>query len=257
MPLWVTKEIRRLYPDMAVTSTQFTYTQGAVQHSHTKPVGSVSNIKLPIVCGPCNNVWMSQLENRAGRQLVAAIGDTSLTLVPEAQSDIAKWMTLKALTFDLGEPNPMRVVTDDDLHAFYATRSPQPQFVVRLARYGEPHLGHLIFFNRRGYAYPESREDVFAYAQILTLVFGRLVIQSIYVPVANQSLPSVLYRRPIPYDIVIWPGREESIGWPPPLSLDREKIASYSGLPGNPESFAGQPAPRKPKKPEAAPPRKP
>jgi hypothetical protein len=198
---------------------------------------------------------MGDMERIAGSYLKPAIGDSPLTLDSDAQFAIATWMTLKALTYDLAEPNLRHVVEEDDLHTFYATKAPMPQFQVRLARYGEPHSGHLVFFGRRGFAYPETEEKIaggFSYAQILTLVYGRLVIQSDYVPLANQSLPNVLTRDPTPYEVGIWPTETAVVDWPP-LSLDKNMIGPYAGLPGPPEMFIGQVSPPKTNSPKNAP----
>ncbi len=214
--------------------------QGQVISRYERTTGSASSVKLPLVCEPCNNGWMSQIETGAANQLRDALAGTAISIDLEGQKNIATWMALKALTFDLGEPNPFRVVTEADLSELFQDRCPPPQLRAWVARYdGNPK--HLTFYARQPFVHPESVNGAVEgdpHAQSLTLVFGKLVVQSIYVPLAGRPFPMAYDRPDSLHDHAIWPGPGRTVVWPPSLALTERGLTQYAYMPMSPASLA-------------------
>ena len=257
LPKWVAEEFRRLYPAMhSVWSTQLETEGDQVIYSHGKKVGSAAAIKLPVVCAACNGGWMGLIEKTTKRFLVPTISGGAITLTPEHQMELGKWGTLKALTYALVKPNDTQVVFAPDLHAFFAARKPPPGFQMWLARYAG-HPSHLAF-HVRGTAYTsgpyEDIPDGTPHAQLLTFVYGELVVQSVYVGLRTRRLPGG-YRRSDddPYSICVWPPSGDDIRWPPPGQVTEDSFRRFADTPIHPIPVVGQKLPPVPGKPTGAP----
>ena len=204
---WVGKEIRRLHGDPRTLSIELDANQQGLVSQHQKVVGSASSIKLPLVCEPCNKKWMSKIELDASSVLRPTLSGGSVTITPAQQKVIARWATLKALTCDLRRPNASPVVFPDDLHAFYATRNPAQQFQVWMAEY-RGHLDHIVWFARWATLTDTAFKGLPArtpHGQVFTLVFGHLVMQSVFVGLRGREIPLGYQRNESDDAVRVWP----------------------------------------------------
>lgn len=249
LPKWVSRELQRLHPHDYVWAVDIDLNESEIIRHVGKKVGSPSTVKLPVVCEPCNNGWMSDIENATQIFMLASLGGVPIEITSEQQHTLATWGTLKALTYDLKQPNYTPVVSSQDLQLFYAERKPPTQFKMWLGHYSG-HTDHLAFVLREATAAVEDYDGFRAgtpHAQILNLVFGDLVVQSIFVGVEGRRVPSAYGRLPVdPSAVRVWPPTAEPIHWPPTVQLTSKGFETFAGMPMEPEALIRLTSPRRP-----------
>ena len=106
------------------------------------------------------------------------------------------------------------------------------------------HTDHLAFVLREATTSAEDYDGFRAgtpHPQILNLVFGDLVVQSIFVGVEGRRVPSAYGRLPIdPSAVSVWPPAPKPIYWPPPVQLTSKGFETFAGMPMEPEALIRQ-----------------
>jgi hypothetical protein len=82
-------------------------------------------------CRPCNNGWMSQLENAAKPHLLPLVSGSDCRLSPAAQRVLAAWCFKTACVYDYVGPGDR--IPAAHREAFYRDREPPAGVVVHLA----------------------------------------------------------------------------------------------------------------------------
>lgn len=80
--------------------------------------GDVAHAGMHVVCEPCNNGWMSQIENAVRVPLLRLMRGERCTLSREERSVVSRWIVLKLLVADAFEN--AAVFNDEQRHAFMA-----------------------------------------------------------------------------------------------------------------------------------------
>ncbi|WNI20436.1 hypothetical protein [Streptomyces sp. ITFR-16] len=97
-----------------------------------------------VVCGDCNNGWMSGLEKAVREPLVRMIKGLPVVLTPERQKTVALWSAMKLMViyFDThygGKRPPLEVIGLEDARSLYRDRALGPRMVMALSRYQSAH----------------------------------------------------------------------------------------------------------------------
>lgn len=74
-------------------------------------------------CKHCNEGWMAALEDEAAPLLIPMLYNEEVTLRPEEQRTVARWVTLKVLVAQEGHGDMKRVIPRERYRLFYADRS--------------------------------------------------------------------------------------------------------------------------------------
>ena len=235
--LWIARELKQLYhPDTDVMSVSVEAHGSAILHQHVVRAGNAGTMKLPQLCEPCNKE-MGALEKRASLILRPTIGGTPVSISPADQLTLGTWGTLKALTYDAYPTSEPKVSGRPDLRAFYASPRPAPDFSMWLGRFnGVP--GHLVDFafhvrdtTFSPFPYPGLPAGT-PHAQLMTLRFGRLVLQSVFVGVRGRVSPSSYDRPPNEaFTIKVWPPSPHTQEWPPSIGMDIPAFAAFANVP--------------------------
>lgn len=249
-PHWAANELKRLYPHQYVTAVETVSLDEAILISNFKRWGSAAAVKLPLVCCPCNKRFGNKLEKPTSDILKPALGGVTTPIRRKDCELLAAWGMLKALCYDIIDPDPGRVVYASELHAFRTQIGPAPRFQMWFGQF-QRHESELAFHVRdhtvSPFDYPGFPSGT-PHAQVLTRILGDLVVQSVFVGIRGRRVED-RYDRPQneTCTIRIWPPPTEPQTWPPPEPITRETLPAFAGFP---ESLIGQVFPDEPDSPE-------
>jgi hypothetical protein len=171
------------------------------------------------VCIKCNSGWMSDLEKAAESVIAPLIDGRPTELTLEHQVTIAAWVLKCAMVFDSMDGDESFYDESDRFH-FRATLAPSAYTRFWIGRYsGE----FLRLFTRHGTKSSPQSATPFT-ANILTMAFGRLVIQMLDIKLPQDlDGPSFEIKTNRQWstrtiDIVSHP--YSAIQWPPSISFD-------------------------------------
>lgn len=122
-----------------------------LQVTHKRP-GHAATLKVPCVCGDCNNQWMSDLENKNKAVLSNLIEGGKMLLFPSQMKLLAAWAAKTVMAAEYHEPHKVAVPQADRTYLM-THREPPPQgWNIWIAPYGGPQwavqllhfVGHLF-----------------------------------------------------------------------------------------------------------------
>ncbi|MFD6094013.1 hypothetical protein ACFWGN_18005 [Oerskovia sp. NPDC060338] len=143
-PKWLSAELQQHgftldRPDGAPHQVRLVGITADRQHAHQE-VETVGGAKLlgdlvaRSVCGPCNNGWMSALEDSAKPSLLALIRGTDATFEQEALVSLATWAVKTAILYQSQDPASL-AWTAEQLQRFRVAGRPPALTTVSLARW--------------------------------------------------------------------------------------------------------------------------
>jgi hypothetical protein len=103
---------------------------------HRRPASSTFDVIVRDICEPCNNGWMSQLENRVKPILAPMLLDQPRGLTADEQHLLATWATKTALTMQGANIGGKRFTPATEYRWFHDHVAPLPNAHVWLCRYG-------------------------------------------------------------------------------------------------------------------------
>jgi hypothetical protein len=87
--------------------------------------GTPLNSKVPVVCEPCNNGWLSRIHETAKPHLIPLIKGLPCAIGEEAQSKVATWATMATMTGEFIHRKPTSVaVSQRERRYFMHARMP-------------------------------------------------------------------------------------------------------------------------------------
>jgi len=98
-PLWLLRQIRTNVP------ARIDAERGTQPLRSWRVVGAGLTVRF--VCAPCNNGWMSELENRVKPIVLRLLDNTGTNLTVEEQTTLAAWAVKNAMVFEalrIGQP---------------------------------------------------------------------------------------------------------------------------------------------------------
>ena len=245
-PHWAARELRRLHPHTFVQAVSVSTDGDTILKERKRKVGSVAAVKLPRLCDPCNKAMGKSIEKPASSLMKPMLGGT-LSVVGAGDCDvIATWGTLKALCYDLIESDPGRVVFQGELRSFFALQKPPPQFKMWIGKF-EGQDSDLAWHMRSSTYSPNDYPGFPSgtpHSQVLTLIMGDLIVQSVFVGIRGRRFPS-LYERPEndPFTIRVWPRVATTQEWPPAMSITPANLRYFANIP---EPLVPKPVPPEP-----------
>jgi hypothetical protein len=177
--------------------------------------GSLKHKKLRLVCEPCNNEWMSVIENDAKRVVLPMLLGQSLFLEESAQRLLARWIALKVMVVDQSRPHHA-VIGSQERKAFMEQGTMTDHLHIELARCGASPW-NLAMARRTANLFPmeKRREDLVGGQNVQTTTFGigQLVVHCIARAADAVNLVKMIaFSKPL---IKLWPLTGSALIWPP------------------------------------------
>jgi hypothetical protein len=189
-----------------------------------------SHIQVKHLCAPCNNGWLSRLENRAKKIMSPLIEDWSIPLDPDDQHLIALWSIKTAMVFEATHNRENWFYTDSDRQNVLATLSPPGDTVVWLGRFERSNPSTIEA--RTLHSTRPERNLVVREGYAVTFNLGRAVIQILTVrrERQNQMVRITLDVKRGPWSaslLRVWPAGS-IVSWPPPRSFTESGLDDLS-----------------------------
>jgi hypothetical protein len=208
-PNWV----KGLIPgDGPFTVTTVSDAPGAVSRSWTK---AELDVTVKRVCQPCNNGWLSRLEDEAKSLLTDIVQGRPVVLTPLDQERLAVWAYKTALILALTNRSGEPYFTDEEYVVFKSNQSPAPSTRIWLATYDGPHA---TWYRKKLVSVTLETTGESRDGHVMVATLGRVVIvqlSSRWVQF-NWSIPPSSARFLVP----LWPLASGSRTWPPPDALN-------------------------------------
>jgi hypothetical protein len=173
--------------------------------------------KAKVVCGGCNNGWMSNLEIETKPIMSPLIADLSISLSERDQNALARWTVKTAMMFDAASRRRSELCYAQVLCERLRTHKEVPRLTaIWLGRFFRHEL-----FSRAGLGWFTINEVArAAHGCITTFIFGNLVIQSMTIHAGaeytEENFPRIraidgLWSSTL---VQIWPNTG-IVNWPP------------------------------------------
>jgi hypothetical protein len=230
----ISKTVRKHIPVLGQIQQMF----GGVARG--RPLNVMRMVLADAVCGPCNNVWMSQLENDLTDNLGPQFTSTrAVRLDPSQQERTATWAIKTALLIETftniaGDGESGAYVPTDNLRWLAAHRSPPPGCSAWLAAID---IGTKFpSWSQAGSVF-DSRGKPKEF--VATFTFGHLGFQVISGDIDNPRLSGAA-KKPLadetPDDVRavsvnIWPGTGDDAVWPPGVPLTMNNLQAWAAWP--------------------------
>ncbi len=197
--------------------------------------GSKLEHKARVVCGRCNNGWMSDMENLHAKPTLKDMiqHGTRLSLLPLGIMTIAAWSFMKAVVVDHMHTARKPFFSQSIRRAFMESRMPPDGTQIWIAAFnGAPDMrGHVTTFYHRGRRH--SLLEGFEF-YVATYVATYFIVQV----VGKRRVKGRARRRPFPFldqdpvwddlAIPIWPGEGDPIEWPPRRAITRPTLERFT-----------------------------
>lgn len=203
--------------------------------------------KANVVCKPCNEGWMSQLESEAKRELSAIItGGAKVSLSPRGIVTLAAFTFKNAVIANYMNTRREPFFPPAARQRFKSTLEIPPNVQMWLAAFGGTYksgtfIGHVSGpAATRNYG-PWNEFEFYAF----TYSVGGLVAQLLaprWAPIDKRGLPVPILRPNEAWNKVgvqFWPSDGSSVGWPPPQYLDDDSIDAFTNRWTAPVKFVG------------------
>jgi hypothetical protein len=186
------------------------------------------NLRLPVVCGKCNNEWMSQLETAVKPIVLPLLVGAPSVLDAEMQSTLARWILMKMMLVE--QIFPTSVSFSDDQREKFLTKLEMPfQLQLWLGKTNavnkdDEWFARAIRHSTSAVLHPDPSPTITSVKNIQTLAFGTggLFIFGIFSLYGRVPL-ELFFRigRPL---VQLWPVTSANLIWPPQDILS-DKIA--------------------------------
>lgn len=221
-PRWLTKVLDAAVVGPDVTSER-TRRSSEGEHRQEWSATDVAGFVARVVCGPCNNGWMSELEARVQPSLAPMIAGQPARLAPAVQLDLAAWTAMKAFVVEFGLGAVDEVVASaDDRRGLMDAGHPPGAVPVRLGaveRAGVPNSVRRIVYN-------VGREGTDrGLAACTTFTLGCAVLQVCYG--LGITIDWTQSSRPGPDHLPLNPPCLEPVSWPPSVVLNASLLAEW------------------------------
>jgi hypothetical protein len=216
-PLWLLRQIGTGMP------ARIDAERGTQPLRSWRVVGTGLTVRF--VCAPCNNGWMSELENRVKPIVLRLLDNAGTNLTVEEQTTLASWSVKNAMVFEALRIEQPWFFSAGERNAFRESLSPPARTNVWIAKCVEQAGVYSCATNLSGTVEGSSTRME---AYVTTMGFGALGIQVVggklpaEVPLATTV---TVDQTPGPWDdatVRIWPGPRQVVNWPPPIGLHGE-----------------------------------
>lgn len=177
--------------------------------------GHTGSKTLRVVCRPCNNGWLSSLEDWANRALPPLIvGGRRCSLLPEGQKKLASWAAKTTMVASRSRPRPNEI-TQEERTFLMENGKPPDNWFVWIGTYQGVEWRDLVIFQSRSALSPTPFCDPdFAPYYVQATTFG---IGHILFCVVSSSFPGInehFLGKETAGFVQIWPPQPRSVLWP-------------------------------------------
>ena len=202
---------------------------------HKEWHGDALNLTAKVVCGHCNNGWMSDLENQEAKPILKdmIVHGSALSLFPRGIVSIAAFAFKSAVIGDHMN-HPANPFFSHDVRRQFMVSLDLPRGVqIWVTFYNTPRKRGGYFSGR--YPYIERGVPKGFQLYVFTYCIGYFMFQLVAFKYHKRSLQRrepPLTLRPAPFwneiATLLWPNSGDMIEWPPPLQLPGELIETFS-----------------------------
>jgi hypothetical protein len=223
LPMWYLKRRQGLG-----LVTHVSWSGAGIEHRHQSPL----KVGVKVVCGPCNNVWMSDIQREASKFLEKMIDGQPTILDSDGQRAVATWLMMTAFTWQFavsgGKPIPEHFTRD--FYTMSAPRKPPAGTTVWIGRYsGQSRMAtYCCDVARTIQADGESVKRIDINRD--PPPFGATIcLENFVAQVAGFSIPQTQVRFALgdaaKFWHPIWPLSSGLVSWPPQESIDEPVLA--------------------------------
>jgi hypothetical protein len=205
---------------------------GEIVNRHSQ--GSPEHIRIKVVCAPCNNGWMNELE-KARKYLAPLIRGEAAVLDAAACEAIARWVFLKTLVLAHAPP-PSGAATLNNIYSrqerltFKTSKRIPPDFEIWIGRGSLTRWQAGVRIGSANLYSDAVKPDEIAPGRpprnLQTMVWGigSLVIETL----AKAESRLDITWHPMSKGVRLWPSPATEIQWPPPETLTDEDVDQIS-----------------------------
>ena len=219
--------ICELFPDQRVIFRKWVVGDTSIREWEAQSM----DLKTKVVCKPCNEGWMSDLESKHAEPTTKSmiLRDAAVALSTEHLTSIAISAFKTAVIGDHMQRNKLPFFSAQDRHTFASTLRTPFGFHVWIGCISAIDRNHGVF-RRRYWNTPPERADGFK-LYMSTWGIGRFITQTIAVrPNNDETLFHVgQSEKWNSFAIPVWPMLAEPIvaEWPPPLYLGDDLLDEF------------------------------
>ncbi len=190
--------------------------------------GHVATKKIQAVCGPCNNTWMSRLEQAARPVLTPLILGQPRTITTDDARVMAEWIVLKMM---VGEHNQAgeAVSTYALREQFRLRRTIPPNLFIWIGRCGVGGWAAAYWRHNGTVSVGDAPIPKKGTKNMHTVTFG---IGNLFIHTLHTTVPEIQIANPFPLldrrGTQIYPAKD-LISWPPPLTLTANEAGIVAG----------------------------
>jgi hypothetical protein len=206
----------------------------------TLKAGDPINSKVRVVCGTCNNTWLSQLQEKAKPLLIPLIRGDRAALGQNGQERLAAWCAMATMTAEYIDPDPHSIAVPQSERDWLMNHRTAPDgWPVWVGHYKRhkwvPRWAHFTFpmLDAEDMPKPGDTEPPLPNTQVTTFTVGQL-----YVHVVSSAYPGTFAKwywglGPAPaagsFLAQIHPHKESIIARPP-MSLTDRSAGDIAGV---------------------------
>ena len=198
-----------------------------VEQEIKKHSGSPHSGRLRIVCGECNNGWMSRLQNETKPILLPMVLGETTTLNRKQLETLGAWVTMFSMVAEFKSDDVRRIaISAEQRGRFMEHRKPPPEFKIWIGSYDRQLLKGVYFHNvlpvgdvpktADGYPLPNT--------QTTSMTAGKF-----YAHLISSTQRGIVRKQRISTAPVLqlWPIENSLIDWPP-RSLNDDEVEGIS-----------------------------
>ncbi|MGW4197509.1 hypothetical protein [Streptomyces sp. NPDC005004] len=228
-PDWVNTVLTPQVIGPSVSNTRTWAGKNQAPQSKTWPVNAPATTKVRIVCEPCNNGWMSDLEGSMKPLLKDPIlGRGRARFTPQQQLDLAAWACMKTMVFEYFWQDDDPVFTSAD-RVIVRTHG-RPPATTRVDIAAVESQGQPLQAFRVAYSSPGTGSDgaqVDGLSLCMTMAIGCFVVQVRGGSGAGEH-GFVDYGRVRADSVSIFPPALPHADWPPASPLNDQTIRAFA-----------------------------
>lgn len=223
VPDWLRRVIPRTAKHHSHYGTVLSFAPNTVfiQPSFKVSQGNAGTRKLFMVCKPCNNGWMRDVQDEIIPILSPLVAGRWEDFDPSSGEKIAFWMAMTATVIAMSYTTT-KGVTEDDRRHIWLTKTIPPNWMIWVGR--GTGFEDVAYSNRVAEMVVLSEDIVHkgeANAAVTTIALSQLLIHSINVPIGHLLPDPILYGADIGvYPIHRWGGDTLRWQWLPFIGRD-------------------------------------
>jgi len=228
-PAWVNTVLTPQVIGPSVSNTRTWGSKHQAPQSKTWPVNAPSTATVRIVCAPCNNGWMSDLEEAVKPILEGPIlGRGGVRFTPDQELDLATWACMKTMVFEYFWPDDAQVFTSADRTILRTHGLPPATARIDIAAVeskGQPVQAFRVAYSSPGQRPDRPQADDLSLC--MTMAIGCFVVQVRGGPGAGEH-GFTAFGRVRTDSVSIFPPSLPHAAWPPAVPFNDDTLRAFA-----------------------------